>query len=62
MALGSAWTYGMALVLGYPVAMLGLVLWAKGRAANPTGLLPRVTAALLAVGLVASLVTLLLVR
>lgn len=48
------WTYMAALFVAYPVGLLGLFFWSRGRKQNPESPIAKIALAALIVGLLAS--------
>lgn len=58
LATGWVWPYFANLVVSYPVALLGLFLWSRGRKLNPGSKAGVIVIVLLVAGLTLSLATL----
>ena len=52
------WIYLINLFISFPVGLVGIYFWSKGRKASPVSTLNKIAIALHGIGLVASLVTL----
>ena len=57
---GSIWVYFGSLVISYPVALIGLLLWNKGRKIEPNNKLNKTALILHIIGLTLSMLSLII--